>query len=338
MRAVVHVGMPKTGSTAIQAAFHGWRSPQGEYLDGPGINHYGMLLLLYEAGSNGHHVFWPKRTGHGARVEERRELARDRFEAQVARVAAEDGILVVSSEALWATARAPLREALVADLAQHGARTEALAYLRPALSYATSAFQQRLKHFDVPPAFGLEVVWPRFRAHVASLDRSFGPSAVRLRPFRTQDPRFDVVDDFAASVGVGPVAAAPARSNASLSAEAIAVLYAARRRVPRLALASRAGHRAAAELLDHLRGLGSSALAFAETVWAPLAAAHADDLRWAEGRLGHPLTDEPSKGALVIASERELLDLAEAHAASDQAQAFAAGLERLAAQATVPTG
>lgn len=128
MRAVVHVGMNKTGSTAIQHAFHGRATPEYEYLESKGINHLGLLCHVYPGLADEQ----PRtRSKTPDRTDARLARAQARFAAQLDRLAPTDLALIVSSEALWSPHRSGLRAALLADLDARRARTEAIGYVRP---------------------------------------------------------------------------------------------------------------------------------------------------------------------------------------------------------------
>ncbi len=337
MRAVVHVGMNKTGSTAIQAAFHGRATPEYEYLESAGINHLDLLRQLYPASAGDE----PRARRASGEAAARRARAQARFAAQLDRVAPTDLTLIVSSEALWSPRRADLRAALLADLHARGARTEALGYVRPPMSHAVSRFQQRLKRLEPVPPFDPGRLYPAYRPAIEALDRSFGPGHVRLRLFsRAALAGGDVVRDFAEAVGVPvpPPKAGSPRANESLGAEAIAVLYARLRRGPGLDLRRPDAAAEARRLIEVLRGLGSRRLAVAPGVWRDVLDLHRDDLAWTEARLGRALGEAAEPDAVVVGTEDDLLRLAEAAAGHDAAREFSEGLEALRASHRSPGG
>ncbi len=324
--------MPKTGTSAVQSAFHRHVSPGFEAADLGSANHSVPLILLFEDPDRvaEHHAFWPRGAGFLAGIPERRRALRRRFERQMKRLRGTDTTILISAEALWASRRGGLREGLAAALAAHGAEVEVLCYIRPPLSYAASAFQQRLKSHKATGALDLHRLWPGYRRSVEHLDAVFGESKVRLRLYRRDALRGgDIVEDVAEVLGIPvpqPADASRLRPNLSLGAEAAAFLYAARRRGLRLPDGYGEALQDMRALIAGLRRVGSRPLTFAASAWDPVIDAHRAGLGWIEVRLGQSLAESRDPEAFQVASEEDLLRLADEVAKHEAAQAFLEGV------------
>lgn len=343
MRVVVHVGMPKTGTSAVQAAFHRHASPGFEVADLVRANHSVPLILLFEDPRRvaEHQAIWPRGEGFLATLPTQREDLRRRLDGQLERLRGTGATLLISAEALWNSRHGGVRARLAEALAAHGAEVEVLCYVRPPLSYAASAFQQRLKAPRAGAPLDLDRLWPGYRRHVEPLDAAFGRHAVRLRLYRRDALRDgDVVSDVSDALGVPTpqrTGAARSRPNASLGAEATAFLYAARRGGLRLPEGYGEALRDMRAAIAGLRRLGSRPLTFAPSAWDPVRAAHRDDLAWIEARLGQPLAETREPGAVEVATEDDLLRLAREVAGHEAVRAFLEGV-RAASDRAAPRG
>lgn len=332
MKVVVHVGMPKTGTSAVQSAFYRHASPGLEVADLGVPNHSLPLILLFEdpARVAEHHAIWPRGAGFLATIPERRRALRHRLDSQMERLRGTDATLLISAEALWGSQRGQVRAGLAEAVAAHGAEVEVLCYVRPPLSYAASAFQQRLKSSKETGPLQLDRLWPGYHRSVEQLDAAFGRSLVSLRLYGRDALRDgDIVADVANVLGVPPpqpTDAAQLRPNTSLGAEATAFLYAARRRGLQLPRGYGQALHDVRTLIGGLRRLGSRPLTFAPSAWAPVLDAHRDALAWIEARLGRTLTESRDPEAFEVTSEEDLLRLADEVAGHEAARAFMEGV------------
>ena len=234
MQTILHIGMPKTGSTVLQDRLGA---------SGPALAAKGVLYPSNPPGCpfNNHRLLllgflpYTKLPRHVRKVAAYRPetLAADYagFRAHLAAevAAARPERLVLSSESLFRTLRAESRAALAGALAPFGPVTVAV-YLRRPSAYYLSALQQHLKSSQ-------KVLPPRAPAPLPALRdyrTMFGAEAVRPRIYdRSLLAGGDISEDFLAAYlpGAGLAAAdlAPAaRSNATLSAEAMDLLRAFR--------------------------------------------------------------------------------------------------------------
>ena len=306
-RIILHAGMHKTGSTAIQERFgtHGVPGvavPGVAVSGGPRANLSDIVLLLFAEGpllDKIHAARWPHLSRRA--LLRARARSRDQLAAQIAGWLA-DGTaprFLISAEDISAP---DFDRAAVARMAaffgqfggQFGAETHVHAYVRAPASFMQSAFQQRVKQ-EKPGAVDLDAanLWPRYRARFEPLDDVLGPDRVHLRAF---DPDAftggDVVADFAGWLGVGPVTAPPARANDGLSCEAVCVVFCRLAGLlpedypaPDLAARFRATPARA------LAGFGTRRFAFSQPFLDPARAAQRADLDWIEARLGRGLPD-----------------------------------------------
>ena len=309
-RIILHAGMHKTGSTAIQEVFGSHGVAGVDHPGGTRANLSDMVLLLFAEDAlldKTHAARWPhlgRRALLRARAQER-----DRLEARIG-AWLERGtapLFLVSAEDISAP---DFDRAAVARMAEFfhrfDAETHVHAYARAPASFMQSAFQQRVKQ-EKPGAVDLDAanLWPRYRSRIAPLDDVFGPDRVHLRAFDPEMfPEGDVVADFADWLGVGPVTAPCARANDGLSCEAVCVIFcrlagllARDYPAPDLAARFRATPARA------LAGFGTRAFAFSPAFLAPAQAAQRADLDWIEARLGRALPDRARDGGVGSAAE-----------------------------------
>ena len=215
-KAIIHAGMPKTGSSAIQAALRDLRCPTHEYLQLGRPNHSRLLNAAV-----GDHLRQPMMAdGLGANdlVEGRDDARRVLHDALVA---AQAPSIVISAEVLKNFSVGALRT-FRDFMRDHVDGETVFAYVRGPLSKNESLLQQSLKtgfykglgRLDLPHEF------------LDRLTAVFGGKNVRLLPFR-RDLLLegDVVRDFCAATGIPFAEVEPNTANESLSLEACAILF-----------------------------------------------------------------------------------------------------------------
>ncbi|MEO0760315.1 MAG: hypothetical protein AAFZ09_00640 [Pseudomonadota bacterium] len=192
MRILLHIGVWKTGSSAIQVSLVRHAAAMAAH---------GVHLPAHALAPNGYHALANAiRHGDGALLARCVEDIGDAL-----RRAGRDGVVVVSSEHFW-TLRPRQVERLAAALKATGAPVEVVAYLRPQDALWNSVYGQCARGLQVlahHPRWGrgyagagLEAGFDFdrvFRLHA----RLFGRANIRLRPYRREAfPGGDVVADF----------------------------------------------------------------------------------------------------------------------------------------------
>lgn len=229
MRLIVHIGMSKTGTTALQDSLFRARpalrklrvlypanpSPPG------GINHKFLVADLLDHDRLPRHL---RRDLTPEQVAERQQAFRARLLEQV-RARRWAGV-VLSSESLFRSFNAAARGRLMALYAEIGAQPEVVAYLRRPSSHFVSGLQQHLKASSLVRGPKL----PHYRNVLERHQMMTGPGGVHVHLFdRKRLAGGDIVTDFASRylAGLGVVPAdlpqSPQR-NESLSAESVDLL------------------------------------------------------------------------------------------------------------------
>ncbi len=201
MKTTLHIGMPKTGSTALQGCLAASRGPLAArdvlYPDNPPgcpFNNHRMLIFGFTrfADLPRHVRKYPVYTAENMGAHYAAFL--EHLRQQVAKT--QPAHLVLSSETLYRRLGLQARRSLGAALAGLGEPPTVAVYLRRPSSYYLSALQQRLKnaHRVIPPRVQSPV------AVLASYAAAFGPTAVRPRVYdRGLLAGGDIVTDFLAA-------------------------------------------------------------------------------------------------------------------------------------------
>lgn len=313
MRIILHAGMHKTGSTAIQRAFCAQPIAGLATPGGPRLNQSDDVQLLFQQGA-ALEKFRAARYGHldAARLARWRDEVANRWRAALASCTAP--VFLITAEDLSAPDFGPEALHRLAGLLQSArpdARVQVLAYVRPPVSFMQSAYQQRVKEgkrsaLDLDP-LGL---WPGYRARLEKFDTVFGPDAVTLRAFDPAGfPGGDVVADMAAFLGV-PALVGGLRANDGFSLQAMAVAYARQAgSLPDDFPSAATAARFRALPARALAGFGGGKFAFSADFAAPALANGRDDLAWIERRIGRPMGDA-ARAESRVGGPAELLAIA----------------------------
>jgi hypothetical protein len=278
---LLHLGMNKTGSTALQVALRGYQTADWAMLDIPGFTQTQAMCLAFRTKVPPQLYACRDAAGRAAeRAEARAALGRA--------LAEEHRSVIISSEFLSDFTGEGEVEATLAALRRHAGQIIAIVYLRDPAGYAASLYQQSLK--TRLPAADLRGLYPRYRRRLRPWVKALGRRGVIFLPYSPEMyPGDALMRDFAAHGGIDPTAMnpLPRRANASLSAEATALLYCYRKAYPHIQ-GDPAWRRAEAKMVFRLKGFGERSFSFAPSAVAQLTKGHEADLDWAEARLGSP--------------------------------------------------
>jgi hypothetical protein len=321
-RVLLHLGMPKAGSTSIQDVWNGYKDERIEYADLGLPNHSMILQRAFLEGPGADRVH---RNADEARRGQQHEAALARL-AQVL-----DGTgrsVILSGESLFRFERDACHRC-VGFLQGHVGPVEALLYVRPPESFARSVFQERLKKGVA--SFDLTGIVPAYRARSLHWADALGAEPEYVLFDRSALREGDAVVDFGTRAGLD-LGWATARAhlqnrNASLSAEAVAALYVLRHRrgAPSWTEDERVRQR---RIIEVLGGFGSRRYDFGRDLMAAALAERAGEIAWMEGRLGRAFPSEAVKDPVVFGSEREILEFGEAQAEPLREHLQAHGLVR----------
>lgn len=300
---ILHFGMHKTGSSAIQRALRTHDLGPDHACVGiiDSANQSAAVIAMFSRNAHRHHNT-VKRGYSPEEIQAIGQQQRARFASLLREHPAPS--LVLSAEDAGQLKEDDLRQ-LRRFVQACGRTVRAVAYVRTPVSYMESALQQRIKG-------GLgqwrpQDWWPTYQERFEKFDRVFGREAVSLWKYDPATfPDGDVVCDFFTRLGIPWQPAQQAtRVNESLSLPAVRLLYAYRQCGPGYGVGGKA-IRANVMLIRKLGELTGPRLRLARAVCRPLLQRNADDLHWAEQRLGCPMADLSHDGS-GLRSEAELL-------------------------------
>ncbi|MDZ4295152.1 MAG: hypothetical protein U1C47_24910 [Hydrogenophaga sp.] len=287
-RIVLHVGMHKTGSTAIQASLAGYRDGVFEYASLPPVveehrkhvyNHSFLINTAFDKDYN--------RTGRlrqfgiaACDFDRIRAQSRDALEACLR--GCESEVLILSAEAITNFDLDSTRE-LCGLLRQYTSEIQVYAYIRDPSPYVKSVTQEVIKWGHVG-----DYLHPlSYRKNFDYIEKVFGAGNVSYRLYRREKLlNGDVVADFGSWIGLKKDPAHRLEVNVTLSTNAIRCIY-AMNSYPMFSSGNGLLHNARHELLDVLGRLFPGEF----EIPARMVAREVDiwDMAWMEARLGQSL-------------------------------------------------
>lgn len=293
-RVVLHIGMHKTGSTSVQGAY----SKHFIYCKFGPTNHSIAAITVFHRDPYGYHIHKTNRLTR-AEIDERRRLWLSELEESLAQ---DRETFLLSGEDFCKLGWDEVQK--FADVVGKVIpNVEVYAYVRPPISFATSAFQQHValgaKRFVLPK--------PRYRERFEKFGNIFGQDRLRLRLYdRSRFDGGDVVSDFAQWAQIPPAGGIGSDANRSLSAAATAVLFIWNRE----GLAGRdLVHDVPVKrkIMRALRSHSGPSLRFSPKI---IDVDH-DDVRWVESTAKFSLAEQ--RGDEGISSEEEFVELGRGH-------------------------
>jgi hypothetical protein len=296
-RCILHLGMPKTGSTSIQETlYHGLRVPGFRYVSFGEVNGEGILLTCFsqDYGENYHY--------HQKLGLSRNQLARvrasllSRLDILVERSRQRRETLILSGESAWAMSRNEF--ASIRDyFAQRGYTIDVYVYLRFWTRWLESNFQERIKQgetrFEVLPASRQRYV--EYSGQLQALDAVFERDHVFPAWFAPQAfPQRCVVLDFCGRAGIPLPARFVRRQNDGISMDALKLLLAYRRRNQGYGV----GLKTVIQneiLFRRLREVGGPPVRFHSSLFAPVQHAWMGQIPVVERRVGPLPWDEADR-------------------------------------------
>lgn len=221
---------------------------------------------------------------------------------------------IISAETLWG--HSPEELARLRDfLLREGFEPRVIAYIRPHRSYVESGFQQamRFDHDGFRPARRAGESWklplPDAADRLGRFEATFGRDRLTVRPFRGGSLVGGcAVRDFCQTLGIDLAAASIIRSNESLSADAVRLLYCYNRFARRDRPPS---FHASLVLLDSLKDLPGRPFRLHPDVTAPISEAIDRHDREVLDRFGVDLREGPrTEDGSAVRDETDLFRLA----------------------------
>ncbi len=222
---ILHIGMPKTGTTSIQRALNAVKTgPDWTYLDlNPPHSANPVILRAYGG-------IAPVAIHAGPRGAQSPQAARIHITEALRAVRTSRAIL--SAEAMLRLPPAAVTD-LLEHLKMHARSVTAVAFIRPPLSFVTSYVQQFYKTAHAPIADVLRRATRPYAPDVAMWDHALGVENVRLFPFaRDALAGGSVVQHFAEALDLGPLPEQGRDANISLCDEAMRLMVQYRRHNP----------------------------------------------------------------------------------------------------------
>ena len=296
---VLHYGMHKTGSSAIQEAlFQHLDDPRFCYLGMGVANQSADLISLFEVDPLAH----PIHQHHGtdpARLRHIQALTGTAWRREFRQAAGRTGLLSGESMVtLSAQGLTHLRDYVL----EYADQIQVVGYIRSPAAYMASAFQERLKLGRV--ALNPEVLFPRYEDLFAPFEAVFGRERVSYWLYDPKTfPDGDVVRDFCGRLGIDHPLTAADPVNVSLTLPAIKLLYAYRKFAPpALGEDAMAADRRLVAALTRMPG---PPLRVHQSLLAPALSRYRQQLDWMEARLGVPLSTLPANSASASVNDED---------------------------------
>lgn len=214
---ILHIGMHKTGSTAIQSALTGYDRDGARYANLGRANHSVPLMFAFDPEATVETGSWVAHFGFTRRQCDR--MALNAHAALDRELSLDRRMLIFSGEALsvWSEQAVP---ALARRLQGCAETIRVLAYVRDPVDYASSIVQQRVK--GRAPLLPLPL---RYQQNLGAYLDAFGRDQVKLRVYdRNLFPEGSVIADFATQIGISGVENG-LQTNESASFDAIRLLH-----------------------------------------------------------------------------------------------------------------
>jgi len=236
-RCVLHIGMPKTGTSSIQdTLYFGLKDPRFSYFSAGEVNGSRMLWTLYSKEKPPFHLW--RRNVENVQYARKLQVRYQRLLThQLKRASLQHRTLILSGEDSWVWDEGQIKQ-FIELLSTEQTKAQVIAYIRPWKGFLESNFQQIMKGRTIflkrdtrgtspPPIKPNDPTKIDYQKTIETLDAHFGNENVILRKFDPKDFQDGcVVQDFCNQIGVSIASNSIRRSNDSIGLNAVRMLYA----------------------------------------------------------------------------------------------------------------
>ncbi|MAP95332.1 MAG: hypothetical protein CMK07_10315 [Ponticaulis sp.] len=311
MKAIVHAGMDKTGSSSIQRTLHTLNMPNHLYAPWKTAHHDTLLPLLFREDPENFPLFKVEGRTRKELVAER-DLWRDKLKEAIS--TSDKSEIIFSAEMLSSGGNEEIVQGLAEFLKETCSETKTVMYVRSPVSFMQSSFQQKIKTGRISE-LNVDRLWPNYRKTISVLDKHFGQENTHIFKFDPASfPDQNVVKDFGQRLGIRIPDKKIVRVNDGLSLEGVALAFLQRKFGSGVHTGFAGARLRNKQFTDALNEIGEGRVVFSEDLTRPVLEKHKDMLDWLEKRVGEPMTETPKEGDVVISEERDLIRLARRNA------------------------
>ena len=303
-KCIIHIGMPKTGSTSIQNTLH--RKLVDKKFDYMKIgtsspNHSGTIISFCENKL-------PQSQSRGLTRDKIIEIDKKNRKNFIEYIINNNSpVSIISGEEIHQVSINGL-EYLKNFLKKYFKQVVVVGYIRSPKSFMDSSLQQRVK--GGLDTFDVEILYPYYRRRFEKFDEAFGRENVKFWKFDPKSfPKGNIVLDFCQKLGIEMQAEQTVRVNESLSKEALSLLYTYRK----YGIDHGLGENINKEyyiyrLIGEIMGIGDTKVRLSPSITNPILEKYNEDTRWMEERLGESLSENIVEIENDIVSESDLLE------------------------------